>query len=151
MDFGASNRVGSDFRRLAYQVERYLRLEATEQFTRVTTIVVLAAVTFALATSAIFFLSTGLVKMLTVVTGSEVVSYCSVGGALVLLILLVFLLKKPLIESRFVRLFSEYFLGGPTFTEQMMAKGNSRDERIRQLAESIARDLDDFDEEGGEE
>ena len=48
----ATDRVSEDIRRLAYRVERYLRLEATERLTMVTTFVVLAAVTMALATSA---------------------------------------------------------------------------------------------------
>ena len=61
----ASNRVTDDFRKLAYRVERYLRLEATERLTVVTSYVVLIAVVLALATSAIFFLSTGTVKALT--------------------------------------------------------------------------------------
>ena len=69
-----------DIRRLAYRVERYLRLEATERLTMVTTFVVLCAVVVALATSAIFFRSTGTVKALTLLTGSEMWSYYIVGG-----------------------------------------------------------------------
>ena len=129
----ATDRVSEDIRRLAYRVERYLRLEATERLTMVTTFVVLAAVTMALATSAIFFLSTGLVKTLTLLTGSDMLSYYIVGGFLVLLILLAFLLRKPLIENPFVR------------------KKNGKDEQIRKLAESLVRELDDYEEEGGEE
>ena len=146
----ATDRVSEDIRRLAYRVERYLRLEATERLTMVTTFVVLAAVTMALATSAIFFLSTGLVKTLTLLTGSDMLSYYIVGGFLVLLILLAFLLRKPLIENPFVRMFSEQLLNVPTFTEQML-KTNGKDEQIRKLAESLVRELDDYEEEGGEE
>lgn len=146
----ATDRVSEDIRRLAYRVERYLRLEATERLTMVATFVVLAAVTMALATSAIFFLSTGLVKTLTLLTGSDMLSYYIVGGFLVLLILLAFLLRKPLIENPFVRMFSEQLLNVPTFTEQMLKK-NGKDEQIRKLAESLVRELDDYEEEGGEE
>lgn len=146
----ATDRVSEDIRRLAYRVERYLRLEATERLTMVTTFVVLAAVTMALATSAIFFLSTGLVKTLTLLTGSDMLSYYIVGGFLVLLILLAFLLRKPLIENPFVRMFSEQLLNVPTITEQMLKK-NGKDEQIRKLAESLVRELDDYEEEGGEE
>lgn len=146
----ASNRVTEDFRRLAYRVERYLRLEATERLTVVTTFVVLIAVVMALATSAIFFLSTGTVKALTLLTGSEMVSYYIVGGVLLLLILLVFLLKKPLIENPFVRMFSEQLLNVPTVTEQMLGSKSSKDEQIRKLAESLVRELDEYEEEGGE-
>ncbi len=146
----ASNRVTEDFRRLAYRVERYLRLEATERLTVVTTYVVLIAVVMALATSAIFFLSTGTVKALTLLTGSEMVSYYIVGGVLVLLILLAFLLRKPLIENPFVKMFSDQLLNVPTVTEQMLGSKSAKDEQIRKLAESLVRELDEYEEEGGE-
>ena len=147
----ASNRVTEDFRRLAYRVERYLRLEATERLTSVTTYAVLIAVVMALATSAIFFLSTGTVKALTLLTGSEMVSYYIVGGVLVLLIVLAFLLRKPLIENPFVRMFSDQLLNVPTVTEQMLGSKSAKDEQIRKLAESLVRELDEYEEEGGEE
>ena len=67
-----------------------------------------------------------------------------------LLILLACLLRKPLIENPFVRMFSEQLLNVPTFTEQMLKK-NGKDEQIRKLAESLVRELDDYEEEGGEE
>lgn len=146
----ASNRVTDDFRKLAYRVERYLRLEATERLTVVTSYVVLIAVVLALATSAIFFLSTGTVKALTLLTENEMLSYYIVGGILVLLIVLVFLLKKPLIENPFVKMYSDQLLNTPTVTEQMMG-GGRKDENIRKLAESLVRELDDYNEEGGEE
>ena len=146
----ASNRVTEDFRRLAYRVERYLRLEATERLTVVTTFVVLIAVVMALATSAIFFLSTGTVKALTLLTGSEMVSYYIVGGVLVLLIVLAFLLRKPLIENPFVKMFSDQLLNVPTVTEQMLGSRSAKDEQIRKLAESLVRELDEYEEEGGE-
>ncbi|MBO7569787.1 MAG: hypothetical protein J6T11_05500 [Bacteroidaceae bacterium] len=146
----ASNRVTEDFRRLAYRVERYLRLEATERLTLVTTYAVLIAVVMALATSAIFFLSTGTVKALTLLTGSEMVSYYIVGGVLVLLIVLAFLLRKPLIENPFVRMFSDQLLNVPTVTEQMLGSKSAKDEQIRKLAESLVRELDEYEEEGGE-
>ena len=117
----------------------------------VTTFVVLCAVAVALATSAIFFLSTGTVKALTLLTGSEMWSYYIVGGFLVLLIVLAFLLKKPLIENPFVRMFSEQLLNVSTVTEQMLGSKGQKDEQIRKLAESLVRELDDYDEEGGEE
>jgi hypothetical protein len=148
MSFGMDNRIREDVRRLAYRLERYLRLEATERLTVLTTCVVVAAVMFALATSAIFFLSTGLVKSLTMLTENEMLSYYIVGGALLLLILFVYLLRKPLIENRFVKVFSRELLEGPSITEQVMKKGR-KDVQIRKLAESLVQELDDYDEEGG--
>ena len=78
-------------------------------------------------------------------------SYYIVGGFLVRLIVLAFLLKKPLIENPFVRMFSEQLLNVPTVTEQMLGSKGQKDEQIRKLAESLVRELDDYDEEGGEE
>ena len=144
------NRMTEDFRRLAYRVERYLRLEATERLTMVTTFVVLWAVVMALATSAIFFLSTGTVKALTLWTENEMLSYYIVGAFLLVLILLAFLLRKPLIENPFVKMFSEQLLNVPTITEQMTGSKSHKDEQIRKLAESLVRELDGYDEEGGD-
>jgi hypothetical protein len=134
---------------VAYRLERYLRLEATERLTVVTTFVVLAAVTMALATSAIFFLSTGLVKTLTLATGSEMLSYYIVGGALLLIVLLAFLLRKPLIENPLVRMYSEQLLEVPSLTDQIL-RNPERDAHIRRLAETLVQELDDYDEEGGD-
>jgi hypothetical protein len=140
--------IAEDVRRVAYRLERYLRLEATERLTVVTTFVVLAAVTMALATSAIFFLSTGLVKTLTLATGSEMLSYYIVGGALLLIVLLAFLLRKPLIENPLVRMYSEQLLEVPSLTDQIL-RNPERDAHIRRLAETLVQELDDYDEEGG--
>ena len=134
---------------MIYRVERYLRLVAAERLTVLTTCVVLAAIAFALATSAIFFLSTGVVKTVALLTGNETLSYYIVGLVLLLIIGVIYLFRKPLIENRFVRVFSRQLLEGPTLTEEMLAKGD-KDGRIRRLAESLAREMDDYDEEGGE-
>lgn len=142
-------RIHEDFRRLAYGVERYLRLAMTERLTVLTTCVVVAAVIFALATSAIFFLSTGLVKTLTLLTENEMLSYYIVGVGLLLIILIVYLLRKPLIENQFVKMFSRELLEGPSITEQVMRKGR-REDQIRKLAESLVQELGDYDEEGGD-
>lgn len=141
--------IAEDVRRVAYRLERYLRLEATERLTVVTTFVVLAAVTMALATSAIFFLSTGLVKTLTLATGSEMLSYYIVGGALLLIVLVAFLLRKPLIENPLVRMYSEQLLEVPSLTDQIL-RNPERDAHIRRLAETLVQELDDYDEEGGD-
>ena len=143
-----SSVIGEDIRKLAYRVERYLRLEATERLTVLTTVIVLAAVTFALATSAIFFFSTGLVKTLTLVTGDEMVSCYMVGAILLLLIVLMFIIGKPMIESRLVKTFSSQLLDGPSITEQVSAQGSSN-EQIQRLAESLVAELDEYGKEGG--
>ena len=143
------SQILNDIRRLAYRLERYLRLEAAERLTVLSTCVVVAAVIFALATSAIFFLSTGLVKTLTLLTENEMLSYYIVGVGLLLIILIVYLLRKPLIENQFVKMFSRELLEGPSITEQVMRKGR-REDQIRKLAESLVQELGDYDEEGGD-
>lgn len=143
--------VGKDFRRLAYRIERYLRLEATERLTVLTTYVFLVAIVFALATSAIFFLSTGVVKSLAALIGNETASYYIVGGLLVLLILLAILLKRPLIEARIVKKYSKKLLDTPTFAEQYMTSKENEGERLKELAQALAQELQssNMSEKGG--
>ena len=81
----------------------------------------------------------------------EILSLIGILVGLALLIVLAFLLKKPLIENPFVRMFSEQLLNVSTVTEQMLGSKGQKDEQIRKLAESLVRELDDYDEEGGEE
>lgn len=144
----SAGRVGRDLHDLMWMVERYLRLEAVDKLTVVSTCVVVAAITFALATSAIFFLSTGLVKTLTLVTDNEMLSYYIVGAGLVLIILLVFLLRKPLIENVLVKSLSKSILEAPSVTDAVMEKKKEAD--LRKLAKSIVSEMGDYDEEGGD-
>lgn len=143
-----SFRLGDDLRLFANRLERYLRLEAAERLTVMSTFVVWGAIALALSVSAIFFLSTGLVKTVTLWTENEMVSYYIVGAALVLIIVLLFVLRKPLIEKRLVSFYSRKLLDTPNFTDHLMAK-DRREESIRQLAKSLAQELGDYDEEGG--
>lgn len=149
MGLDASKQINNDLQRMLYRVERYLRLVAAERLTVLTTCVVLAAIAFALATSAIFFLSTGVVKTLALLTGNETLSYYIVGGVLLLVIGVIYLCRKPLIENRFVKVFSQQLLDGPTLTEELLAKSD-KDGRIHQLAESLAKEMEDYEEEGGD-
>lgn len=148
---GSPHTAGKDFRRLAYRIERYLRLEATERLTVLTTYVFLVAIVFALATSAIFFLSTGVVKSLAALIGNETASYYIVGGLLVLLILLAILLKRPLIEARIVKKYSKKLLDTPTFAEQYMTSKENEGERLKELAQALAQELQssNMNEKGG--
>ena len=102
----ASSQINNDLQRLIYRVERYLRLVAAERLTVLATCVVLGAIALALATSAIFFLSTGVVQTVALLTGSETLSYYVVGIGLLLIIWIVYLFSNPLNENRFVRVFS---------------------------------------------
>ena len=88
----------------------YLRLEAVDKLSVATTFLILGGLIFALATSAIFFLCTGLVKSLGEWIGSESGAYYIVGGALLLLILIIYLKRKAWIERPVVRNLSQSML-----------------------------------------
>ena len=149
MGLDASKQINNDLKRVLYRAERYLRLAAAERLTVVTSCVVFAAIAFALATSAIFFLSTGVVKTLALLTGNEMLSYYLVGAVLLLAMGVIYLCRKPLIENRYVKVFSRQLLEGPTLTEELLAKSD-KEERIHQLAESLAKEMEDYEEEGGD-
>lgn len=151
---GDANRVGPDVGKLALLLERYVRIEATERLTTLTTSVVLAVVALGVLVSAIFFLGTGVVQTLTVWTGSETLSYYLVGAAFLLLIVLVVLLKGPLLEAPLLKMFGSRLLQGPLLTEQLL-KDRTQSSQLHKLAESLVEELDlhdgydDYDEEGG--
>lgn len=153
MSSNGTDKLGRDFRTFAHRLERYLRLEATERLTVLTTYVILAAIVFALATSAIFFLSTGLVKSLALVVGSEMTSYYIVGAFLVLLIVLVILCKQRLIERKVLKKFSDRLLDTPTFAEHYMggegSAAKSDDAKLKALARALVQEM--HEEKGGEQ
>ena len=133
--------VGSDLRGLLCRVERYLRLEATDKVTVIGTGIVLGAVVFALAMSSIYFIGTGVVKSLTLLTGSEMVSYYCVGGGLLLLVVLLFLCRKYLIEKPLLRSISKKLLEGDMLAERIVPKQNEEVD-LHELAKSLALELD---------
>ena len=152
---GDATRVGTDVGRLVLLLERYVRLEATERLTTLTTSVVLGIIAFGVVVSAIFFLGTGMVHSLTAWTGSEELSYYCVGAAFLLLILLLILLKGPLFETPLLRLFGRQLLNGPLLAEQLLKDKFVSPDQLHDLAKSVAQELDihdeydDYDEEGG--
>ena len=146
---GDSSMVGTDLRRLLCRAERYLRLEATDKATVIGTGIVLGAIAFALAMSSIYFLGTGVVKSLTLLTGSEMTSYYCVGGGLLLLVLLLFLCRKSLIEKPILRALSKTLLDGKMLTDNLAPKP-SEEVDLHELAKSLALELDaSKDKKGG--
>lgn len=143
--------LGADLRSLLCRVEHYLRLEATDKATVLGTGVVLGAVAFALVMSSIYFLGTGVVKSLTLLTGSEMASYYYVGGGLLLLVVLLFLCRKSLIEKPMLRSLSKKLLDGKMLAERM-ASAQGEDVDLHELAKTLALELDATakDKKGGE-
>ncbi|MCH5174795.1 MAG: hypothetical protein J1F40_02795 [Prevotellaceae bacterium] len=138
---GNASMVGSDLRGLLGRVERYLRLEATDKATVLGTGIVLGAVAFALVMSSIYFLGTGVVKSLTLLTGSEMASYYCVGGGLLLLVVLLFLCRKSLIEKPILRSLSKKLLEGEMLSERIASK-QEEEVDLHELAKSLALEFD---------
>ena len=107
---GNASRLADDSRGVLTLLVQYLRLEAIDKLSVATTFLVLGGIIFALATSSIFFLSTGLVKSLSSLIGSEAGAYYVVGGGLALLILIIYLKRKAWIEQPVVRSISQSML-----------------------------------------
>ncbi|MBQ9640598.1 MAG: phage holin family protein [Bacteroidaceae bacterium] len=107
---GDASRLAHDGRGVLTLLVDYLKLEATDKLSVATNFLILFGILFALATSAIFFLSTGLVKSLSGIIGSEAGAYYVVGGLLVIVMLIVYLKRKDWIERPVVRNISQSML-----------------------------------------
>lgn len=107
---GDASRLADDSRGVLTLLVQYLKLEAIDKLSVATTFLILGGVIFALATSAIFFLSTGLVKSLSGVIGSEAGAYYVVGGLLAVVILIIYFNRKAWIERPVIRNISQSML-----------------------------------------
>ena len=107
---GDASRLANDSRGVLTLLVQYLKLEAIDKLSVATTFLILGGIIFALATSAIFFLSTGLVKSLSGLIGSEAGAYYVVGGLLALLILVIYVNRKAWIEQPVIRNISQSML-----------------------------------------
>lgn len=141
--------MSRDLKELLNQLERYVRLEAVDKLTVVMTCIIVCAMVFAFATSAIFFISTGVVKSLTLLTGNEMLSYYLVGFVLMALVGVAYMFRKPLVENRVVRVLSQSLLEGTSITDTV-AERSERATDLQNLAKSLAEELDEYDEEGGD-
>lgn len=98
-------------------LRHFLKLEAIDKLTIVTTYLIVIAVIFALATSAIFFLSTGLVKSISAAIGDEALAYYIVGGVLVLCIVVFYMNRKAWVETPVVKSISSSILNKDAIDE----------------------------------
>ncbi|MBR6197919.1 MAG: hypothetical protein IKQ72_10020 [Bacteroidaceae bacterium] len=101
-------------RELLGLLSRYLKLEAVDKLSVATTFVVVALVMFALGTCALFFLSAGLVKSISVLVGDEALANYIVGGSLLLVIVLFYAFRVRLVENRVVAAISASILRAET-------------------------------------
>lgn len=97
---------------------RYARLEAIDKLSVATSFLIVFGVIFVLAVSAIFFLSTGVVKTLSEYIGSEATANYVVGGILVLLIVVFYCNRRRWVEEPVVRSISASVLAHQTLREE---------------------------------
>jgi len=114
MGTGKQTRIPGCDKELLHLLGRYLKLEAAEKLSIATTFLVVALVIFALGTSAIFFLCSGLVHSLSELVGSEATANYIVGGVLVLLIILFYAFRVRLVENKVVASISASILRAET-------------------------------------
>jgi len=110
---------------LLTHLERYIRLESIDKLSVATTFLIVAGVLFALGTSAIFFISTGLVQTLSIMIGNEALGYFIVGGILILIMIIFYINRKSWVEDRVVRSLSRSILDSQLMEAE---KGGDDDE-----------------------
>ena len=87
------NRLPEGDIRLLRLLERYAKLEAVDKLTVGITFLIVALVVFALGTSAVFFLCSGLVHTLSELVGSDALANYIIGGVLLLLIIVFYVFR----------------------------------------------------------
>lgn len=105
-----TDRLYKETTELTDLLKQYLKLEAIDKLSVATTFLIVGGVMFIFAWCAVFFLSTGLVKSLSELLGSESAAYYLVGGVLVLILILFYLFRKSLVESHVVKGISQLIL-----------------------------------------
>lgn len=118
---------GADIK-LLRTLERYLRLELTEKMTVCVSFVIISLVIFALGSSAVFFLCSGLVISLSDVLGSVALANYVVGGGLVIIICCFYFFRVPLVENRVVEVLSSSILRSELLKGQEVADGEGADD-----------------------
>lgn len=96
------NRLPEGDIRLLRLLERYAKLEAVDKLTVGVTFLIVALVVFALGTSAVFFLCSGLVHTLSELVGSDALANYIIGGVLLLLIIVFYVFRVTLVENRVI-------------------------------------------------
>lgn len=150
MSQGDTNKVKAEAQRLVADIERLVRLELVESLTVISSRIIIAAVMFVLGLCSFIFLCLGVVHALASATGSVIVSYCIVGGLVIVIMVVFCVLSSRIVVNPLLRLLSKALIGKATMTE-MFAPAAKGAEDIHSLAESLARDLNDYDEEGGDQ
>ncbi|MCZ4695347.1 hypothetical protein DWB61_11375 [Ancylomarina euxinus] len=83
----------------------YYKFSGFEKLIRITIALSLTALFFMLAMFALLFFGFGTAVWLSDLLGNEILGYMGTGTIYLILICLIYLLKKPLIERPFIKLF----------------------------------------------
>ena len=110
----------SSYKELWAEVKKYLTLQidyakltAVEKITILVSSITFVGIVIVLSTCALFFLSEALVDWLVTIVKCEIVANLIVCGAFLLLLLIVFIFKKPLIIDPVARFITKLFLNPP--------------------------------------
>lgn len=107
---GDANRVSKETSEILTLFKQYMKLEAIDKLSVATTFLIAGGVILVLAVSAVYFLSMGLVKTISVWIGSEAGAYYLMGGILFLLIIIFYINRKAWVENPVVRRISQSML-----------------------------------------
>ena len=107
---GDANRVPKETSEIITLFQQYMKLEAIDKLSVATTFLIAGGVILVLSVSAVYFLSMGVVKTLSVWIGSDAGAYYLMGGILVLLIIIFYFNRKAWVEGPMVRRISRSML-----------------------------------------
>ena len=107
---GDANRVPRETEEVISLLLKYLKLEAIDKVSVATTSLIVGGVILVFAISAVFFLSSGLVKTISGWLGDEAAANYLMGGVLLLVIFVFYLKRKTWVEGPVVRSISQSLL-----------------------------------------
>ncbi|MDR0892465.1 MAG: phage holin family protein [Mediterranea sp.] len=90
--------------------KEYVRLELTEKLTILFSTLILVSVLIVLGIVALFYLTFALAYVLAPAVGGLTASFAIIAGVIIVLIALIYLLRKPLIISPMVKFLANLFL-----------------------------------------
>lgn len=107
---GDARRVSKETSEIITLFQQYMKLEAIDKLSVATTFLIAGGVILVLAASAVYFLSMGIVKTISVWIGSEAGAYYLMGGILIIIIIIFYCKRKAWVEDPVVRRISRSML-----------------------------------------
>ncbi|NDV66219.1 phage holin family protein [Bacteroides sp. 224] len=98
-----------EFKQYIELQKEYTKLELTEKLTIIFSAIILAFVLVTLGIVVLFYLSFSLAYLLAPHIGGLIVSYAIIAGVIILLMIMVYIFRKPLIITPLVNFFAKLF------------------------------------------